>query len=191
MNQAIKLSEVENGPLLQWDKLTQGYVTDEDGNPDYSKPIATAWFNKYLKPYFRSVKVEETAKNVSGYIKLYFSDGSMAIFSANSVIFYPESKNYKEMEYAVNPDLMRNDPEYSGTQYFTFFFSPWDNNARNQYHYQRGIEPYAWNWNGTKEMLLNDNGIGCKADITNERAYCTKLIQLNGWKIPKDYPLKF
>jgi len=33
--------------------------------------------------------------------------------------------------------------------------------------------------------------IGCNKDATNEAAYCTKVIQLNNWKIPKDYPFKF
>ena len=41
-------------------------------------------------------------------------------------------------------------------------------------------------------MLRNDSALGCKKDaVSNERAYCTALIQMNGWKIPKDYPLRF
>ena len=48
-----------------------------------------------------------------------------------------------------------------------------------------------YGWDGTKEMLLTNNSIGCKKEVSNERAYCTALIQMNGWKIPKDYPLRF
>ena len=33
--------------------------------------------------------------------------------------------------------------------------------------------------------------IGCRKDATNEAAYCTKVIQLNNWKIPKDYPFEY
>lgn len=47
------------------------------------------------------------------------------------------------------------------------------------------------NWDGTEEMLRNNNSLGCKEDVSIERAYCTALIQMNGWKIPKDYPLRF
>ena len=75
--------------------------------------------------------------------------------------------------------------------YFTFFFYPSGTQEANKYHYKKGVEPYKWNWDGTKEMLLNNNGIGCKKQVSNERAYCAALIQMNGWKIPKDYPLRF
>ncbi len=34
-------------------------------------------------------------------------------------------------------------------------------------------------------MLYSDVGYGCKAAYP---AYCTAIIQRNGWKVPKDYP---
>ena len=46
-------------------------------------------------------------------------------------------------------------------------------------------------WDGTIEMLKNSPTIGCQQTVSNERAYCAALIQQNGWKIPKDYPLRF
>ncbi len=49
------------------------------------------------------------------------------------------------------------------------------------------IEPYILNWNGMVEHLKTDAIWACKKGCTN-CGYCTKLIQLNGWKIPKDYP---
>jgi len=39
----------------------------------------------------------------------------------------------------------------------------------------------------TKLTKKNGNTWACKKDCTN-CGYCTKWIQLNGWKIPKDYP---
>lgn len=48
------------------------------------------------------------------------------------------------------------------------------------------IEPYILNWNGTVEHLKTGAIWACKKGCTN-CGYCTKLIQLNGWKIPKDY----
>lgn len=80
--------------------------------------------------------------------------------------------------------------------------NPWNNT--NPYAYKHGMEPYIEvnnykdennnlipNWNGTRENLFVNPQLGCKETVTNERAFCTKLIQMNGWKIPKDYPLKF
>ncbi len=49
------------------------------------------------------------------------------------------------------------------------------------------IEPYIFRWNGSVNHLKNGNTWACKKGCTN-CGYCTKLIQLNGWKIPKDYP---
>ena len=44
-------------------------------------------------------------------------------------------------------------------------------------------------WDGTRESLFKGE-YGCKKDTNRTRPYCTKLIQMNGWKIPKDYPLR-
>lgn len=44
-------------------------------------------------------------------------------------------------------------------------------------------------WDGTRESLFKGE-YGCKKETSRTRPYCTKLIQMNGWKIPKDYPLR-
>ena len=56
-----------------------------------------------------------------------------------------------------------------------------------KYHVNKGVEPYKYNWDGTANNLYNDHLHGCK---TGNGAFCTALIQYNGWKIPKDYPYK-
>ena len=59
------------------------------------------------------------------------------------------------------------------------------------HHQGKGMEPYMGGWNGTREQLFTRSNIGCNETATNDRAYCTKLIQMNNWKIPKDYPFEF
>ena len=49
------------------------------------------------------------------------------------------------------------------------------------------LDPYILNWDGRRESLFTDGTWGCRKGCTN-CAYCTKLIQLNGWEIPDDYP---
>ena len=192
MNQAIKLSEIENGPIVQWDKLNAGYETDEDDNKDYSKPYSIFWFNKYLKPYIKIAKIEKEPGSLSGFIKVYLNDGSLFTFSASNIAFYPFANDYDTTLIGSedNPTV-RDETIYTGIKHFNFLLSPWKNSESNKYHYQKGVEPYMYGWDGTKEKLLNDSAIGCKKEVTNERAYCTVLIKLNGWKIPDDYPLKF
>lgn len=56
---------------------------------------------------------------------------------------------------------------------------------RDQFRYNlgRGFEPYKYYWNGSRESLEYN----CK---NSHPEYCTALIQINGWKIPDDYPYK-
>ena len=182
MNQAIKMAEVDYGDVRQWDEFEYGFNEDEDGNPTTSK--ALAWFEKYLKPYLKYTKYE-VDKNLEGKVSVYFPDGSLALISSSSIIFYPKARDYELLEQEdESSDRNRN---VSGTKYFTFF-AP---NSKSCHTVEKGIEPYMCSWDGTKEMLLTNNSIGCKKEVSNERAYCTALIQMNGWKIPKDYPLRF
>ena len=181
MNQAVKMAEADYGDKTQWDELEYGFEEDENGNPTTSK--ALPWFEKYLKPYLKYTKYE-VDKNSEGKVSVYFPDGSLTLISRNSILFYPNARDYELLE-KEDSSLDRN-RSVSGTKYFTFMFSP-----KNKDYLDKGVEPYKRNWDGTKEMLLTNSSIGCKKEVSNERAYCTALIQMNGWKIPKDYPLRF
>ena len=186
MNQAVQRAEADYGDKTQWDKYERLYEQDEDGN---SKPITNIeYFNKYFAPYIIANKI--FTDNGTEQIIVYFPDGSLAAFSAASITFYPNAKDYYITENQISGGV-RGSYEHRGTKSFTFLFAPTENNANNKYHYQKGIEPYKWSWDGTENMLRNDSTFGCKQEVSNERAYCTALIQMNGWKIPKDYPLRF
>lgn len=56
-------------------------------------------------------------------------------------------------------------------------------NGTNTFLFQYDGRSYTNN-NPTLEAMME----GCKDEYGY---YCTKLIERNGWKIPKDYPLKF
>jgi hypothetical protein len=81
-----------------------------------------------------------------------------------------------------------------GISAFAFRFQPkmtidWNqDDVRLKYAINSIFEPYAFNWDGTMEGLTGEaNSYSC----SRTGIFCTKLIQLNGWKIPKDYPKKF
>lgn len=189
INQAIAQSEIENGDKKYWDTLQNGFPTDVEGKPDTTQlPLAYAWYEKYLKGYLKTTNVEYS-KASDGKIKLYFLDGSLLLISSSSWLFYPKATDYTE---ALNEsgELQRN-KKLCGTKYFTFLFTPEIEDSDYKYHYNKGVEPYGCAWDGTRENLLNNNTIGCRKNATNEAAYCTKLIQINGWKIPDDYPFSF
>lgn len=183
MNQAIKMAEAEYGDVNQWDEWKTLYETDDEGN---NKVITnTEYFNKYFEPYIAYLKVVH--KN--GLTIIYFPDGSLTTLRNNGISFYPNAKDYSIKE--EESGEIRGDQSHNGTKVFSFFFNPTENTTANKYHYNKGIEPYKYYWDGTEEMLRNNNTIGCKQEVSNSRAYCTALIQMNGWKIPKDYPLRF
>ena len=187
MNQAIKMAEADYGDVSGWEKFETLYEKDENGNNDTSKPIPnTEYFNKYFRPYISPLKIDDKERSV----KVYFQDGSLFSFGPSSMIFYPDAKNY-EKEVDEDGNITEKSKKDRGKTSFTFYFNPTDNTTNNKYHYGKGIEPYKVRWDGTEETLRNDNSLGCKENVSNERAYCTALIKMNGWKNPKDYPIRF
>ncbi len=183
MNQAIQRAENDYGDKKNWGEIGNGFVVDEDGNVDKTKSVPQAWFDKYLKPY---MNIADERVNGNGNVVIYYPDGSLALFAGTGIIYYLNKKDYIEM---VKEDgtVQIKQPEI-GARTFSFFFAP--NRKELIGHYNKGIEPYTYGWDGTIENLYNGY-YGCYKENTNLKAYCTKLIQMNGWKIPKDYPLKF
>ncbi len=178
MNQAIRMSEIDNGDKMYWE------VTDIDD-----------FYYTYLEKYLQGVKYEKVTWHVTQANKryLHFPDGSTAVFDlylldaskiGGHFIFCPYSKDCK---YGTQEKTF-------GTKEFAFGF--WPNTISNRvnivnlmkYHQGKGVEPYLANWNGTETQLRNGEQ-GCKKDGSRPY-YCTALIQRNGWKIPKDYPFK-
>lgn len=188
MNQAVLHSEIDNGPKEYWPDIGKGFEENEDGSSS-GISIPEKWFNKYLKPYLKVNRVV-TDKDVN-YILIYFADGSLASFSTHAIIFYPEAKDYEKILKDEESGTYGTNYKGSGTKAFDFAFWASSDKPCAYHHKHKGIEPYKWCWNGTREMLLNAPDIGCKNGVTHEPAYCAALIQMNGWKVPKDYPFKF
>ena len=65
INQAIRRSEADNGPVKYWDVLKAEEIEDENGDGSgYYRTNTIDWYKKYLKPYLIVQKVEETQENV-------------------------------------------------------------------------------------------------------------------------------
>lgn len=183
MNEAIRMSETANGDRLYWDYLGQGFDKDENQNTDYSRSLPMEWYEKYLKSFINTEKTE--INPVTGKVMIYFNDGSLCSFGGASLQFYPSAKDFEEYQ-LTEENKIKNNMEISGIKYFTFFYYP---NKLSPELRKKGVEAYGIE--NDKDTLLNDPNVGCNQNPTNERAYCAALIQLNGWKIPSDYPLKF
>ena len=194
-NQAIRLSEIDNGPKENW-KARCSNLED-----------CKIWYNTYLNNYLKTVKVEHKELSGRASTLAYLTDGSLMILKAGyDIIFYPQAADYDE-----KTSISENEEgEYlfpdRGTKSFLFaFLANQPQSPSFQYYKNKGIEPYKslkckeeLDEAGEKvivcndithEQLLNNPDYGCGSSRLN--AYCTALIQENNWKIPDYYPLKF
>lgn len=177
MAQATRLSEIDNGPIAQW----EFFKPTSPDNTEYEYDVGYApedIYNKYYKPYIKDIKTEVEPEKKA--LRVYFQDGSIMNFGVSAVTYYINEKALKSTSFGTDKFAFYYHPQYSSKPYY-------------RYHYAKGIEPYAFNWAGTVENLKTSKNYGCSltAQIPSRGAYCTMLIKLNGWKIPDDYPFKF
>lgn len=170
MQQAIQMSEIDNGPLENWEFSRS--VNDEDGNyAESNYTYADNWLKKYILPYIKYNKytIGHNEVNDEGEIeknsaKIYMNDGS---------IIYVHYGWCMDIDYDVN----------GGTGYesgrdmyiFTFCFANSGNGSI-------GFHPYLY------------SVVTSRADALDrcERLpqYCSVLLQYDGWEFKKDYPYK-
>lgn len=188
INQAIVRAEADYGDRKYWYQDTNSVDRDNEGNIIQGSSTAEKWFNKYLGPYINVLKIDY---DDNGLPIFYFMDGS--------ALKALQPANMRDWVYFVNsPDkcIKQNKTlaDSLGKCGFYFIYMPGGDNAGGdqksavwRFHYKKGFEPYKYSWEGTRATLFNGSYSGCNE---NKRAYCTALIQYNGWKIPTDYPLK-
>ena len=169
-NQALSLSQIDNGRMETWDWYYP-YIPQEE---------MKTWYDTYIKPYVRTVKSVEAKIGTSRRIVDYLPDGSAVIIGYESWMFFPFASDleFETQEYQ-SEEITYPKGEDSGTKWFTF-------SLRNN---GKGVRPYG---DGNDvEKLKNDSSLGCNSSVIGEKPYCAALIKANGWKIPDDYQLKF
>ena len=184
-NAAVKASELDNGSWDYWYFETNDTIEN-----------TKQWYDTYLAKYWKTVKVETIN---DGYVAAYFPDGSLCVIKSGiNYFYYPEAKKFDKQTFST-----QRFSQY-GKDIFVFSFFP--QRQSDKTHYKKGIEPFLTTkatinddgelvWSGTVETieeLYNDAAYGCNlSNNTGGAAFCTKIIQINGWVIPNDYPFKF
>lgn len=194
-NQAIKMSELRNGPKEEWKGCVGGNTAIENKMP------CSDWYNIYLKDFLKTTRVEHYNSGYQ-YTLAYFPDGSlMVIKSGYDIFFYPYAKDYNKT------DLTNVARPHNGKKCFMFTFTPNIIANTTPYTSGKGIEPYkslvcekindsngneveVCNNPDNEDELINNPLYGCNDSQSSKRAYCTALIQYYNWKITKNYPLK-
>lgn len=164
MNQALKLSETQNGEYQYWNEINLGRH-----NPD----TMYDWYKRYLADYFKSKDIEKTADG----ILVANTDGSaFGFYNAGSVhvLFCPEYKGCQNF-------LKTNDNKIvgalDGKNTFLFYIDGGN------------LKTYGISTNITREQAKESGGI--HACSQSYKGYCSALIQMDGWQIADDYPVKF
>lgn len=165
MNQAIKMAEYENGDKQYWFEDLSG--VDDEGNRKQR-----TWFEKYLAKHLNIIKTEDTSVSLTLY---YLADGGAFMPAGNGRDWLYFPGNPKK----CLPAIYGNRQEFVGRCAWAFYF---DSKSK-------GFDTYAYAWNGSMDTLYNDNSFGCNTSST-QGYYCTRLIQVNGWKVPDDYPFR-
>lgn len=180
INQAVLLSEADNGDKQYWFADLQGADIDDEGNPIEGSSNLEKWFKKYIMPYLNDIKYETLT---DGTFIIYFADGSaLATVTATNGrdwYFYPSNVE-KCMEKTVD--------KANGVCRFVFSFKPVGDEYSWKYHINKGFEPTKYRWDGSVDTLYR----GCRNNIDDSaiHSHCSALIQYYGWKIPKDYPFR-
>lgn len=178
-NQAIRLSVAENGDVDTWDDYwSASGNTYKDGQAQDNETGVEGAFETYLKPYMQIAykkKIYYNGKNQTLYVLMDGSAFSYRHFDTRDITFFP-----KDAEKCIKMG------KHVGTCSFMFIFHPISEAESWKYHYNKGIEPYLYDWDGSEAHLKSGATYSC----ANSGYYCTAMIKNNGWKIPKDYPLK-
>lgn len=192
MQNAVKLSEIENGDKKNWTIQNNGSVEE--------------FYLKYFAPYLKTLKYEV----IDNMVYVYFADGTIFRMYANG-----DTTVAAQGALLINGKAVNN--EYAGKNSFNFYWGPaqtelsgfCENPILNSYN--NGWVPYLY-WEQRhyddergcsqidvpedkeefRNILINQKNYGCKhQEGLHNGAYCTALIEMNGWKIPDDYPIKF
>lgn len=177
MEQAIKLSEIDNGNSEEWTKAST--QKDENGNVDYEAngKISKEFFMTYLAPYFKYTKIVDGINNVdedgnntgSGtQTTVYLADGSTFSFNNGSCIdiIFDSNGNSK--------------PNIQGKDKFVFYMCFTNSSKKNVCgNSNKTFCTRRQAYNSRTEIVE-----ACKTHIY----YCSALLEYDNWEFKSDYP---
>lgn len=158
--QAIKLSEIDNGSIENWD-----FGVTNDGAATLN------WFNTYLAPYMKITDTGIYSVNTA-HALVYLANGSI-------LRFWNNGSNRIHAVIHINGLYKTQD----GKDTFTYFIggTPVTTNIKEIRPYDSSLtEP------PTRDVWLNHVSYGCKS--TANKGFCAGLIMNDGWQILDDYP---
>ncbi len=207
LNQMVKLSEAANGEGINWD-IDRVEASDLSNTKEF--------WDRYLSSYIKTVRYcDYRISNLPEYgrecsVQVYNNDGvaqpvvnkkSKYILS-NGVGIVPsvtaERIENMPVTFRVDLNVSKSRPK-AGIDWFQFNLITYENKTKITSAMQWNS---GENWSPSCDKINNEparrnNYIeSCRQgnDLGQTGyglSFCTALLECNGWKIPKDYPIKF
>ena len=184
MNQAIKLSEIDNGPAQHWQ--TAHLLWKPDGTPDYAqnKQLIETFITQYLLPYIKYSKVTDSDRQASDdgeaiVKKIYLNDGS-TVDIRNGLS--------KEFFYDTNGDAK---PNTNGIDIFYFnLATPISERQKNFGNENQIFGPYTYISSDTDDnYTLYDTREKALQKCKEHAHTCSNLLQkYDNFEFKDDYP---
>lgn len=175
INNAFRLSSVDNGDPDGWLQVGAG--------SSYARDVQ--FMEQYIFPYMKHGRYKRCKKNDGqDGVCVELLDGYMWFdvdANGGDIIYYP-IQSYDKWS-----DATLSLPDTGFSFQFSKLRTNYNSRGTNIADSRSFIEPYIYNWDGRESSLRTAGTYGCKKGNSNSR-YCTKILQLNGWKFPKDYP---
>lgn len=170
MAQAVKLSEIDNGPAFYWSKSPR--IDDGEGGNAGNPEGTRAFYNTYLAKYLKKAAVIDKGGT------------SLAIMLADGSTLRLSSGYCMDISFDYNG---AKSPNTHGVDMFVFLLCTEEGyNAGLSRNRQNPFDAYfpesCARTGCTREQLLSS----CKSDPIT----CSALIMHDGWKIADDYPYK-
>lgn len=179
INQTIKMSIADNGD-------PDGWVEEKA----YSYDEQVEFLKQYIFPYMKNLGYKECTIRQIG-VCIYLMDGGAMWFSVDrnggDIDYYVNQKD-TDLKYQDRKTVVNMQRKVFGFQLAKATGKALGDGKIDSTRTSTDfVTPYAFNWDGTEEGLTRNGTWACVKGCTN-CGYCTKMIQLNGWKIPKNYP---
>ena len=183
MQQAIKLSQEENGEVESWDTTLNGHQFFEKYMANYVK-----WMKEYTTSELKK-EAPRTLLNGSSYTGTTYNGGNSAHFTLiNGSMISMNLNSAGEYGLWVGIDVNGlSKPNRVGRDTFLFFMSS-----------EYGLRPLGeagtpggWRFPGGKysrSVVKGTNGNACAKGKSGY--WCSSLIAQDGWQIEDDYPWK-
>ena len=193
------LKSAEQSAILEYGEVENwfpDYPPASDGNFQYE------FAEKYYKPFLKSIPCQNKnsilASDGSVALEYYWIRKEFCLPNGSMIYSYGYSSNHRYGGMKIFVDINGNQkPNILGRDVFTFFVGNPKMRQQDIYYYVDcpiGLSTCApWNfylytqpsWDADRNKLIQT----CKKS-RSETNSCAHLIEINGWEIPDDYPVK-